>query len=339
MSRRCKWTIVVVVAALICLAVSATAVWAVLTPSQVKGNQLATLAFYANDIPVGWNPQGLAFDGTNVWVANSYGFYPEGNSVSKINASTGAASYYGNLDQGPCALAFDGSYIYVACYKGNFLDKLNPSTGAIVDRWQVVGGPRAVLFDGTYIWVARYLDKAVTRYSKDGNGTSITRSVGAAASALAFDGTSVWVACVGTNSVKKFNASSAALVNTYAVGSQPYALAFDGTSIWTANYASNTVTKLNAANGAVLGTYAVGSGPYALAFDQPGYSNGPVTDPKTYMWVACKNNSMLYKLDTKTGAIVGSYPVGTYPAGLAFDGTNMWVSQYTVNSVAKIRAR
>jgi hypothetical protein len=56
------------------------------------------------------------------------------------------------------------------------------------------------------------------------------------------------------------------------------------------------------------------------------------------MWVAC-GNSNLYKLDVRTGGVVANYPVGTFPVGLAFDGANMWVSQQSVNTVARIRAR
>ncbi len=91
--------------------------------------------------------------------------------------------------------------------------------------------------------------------------------------------------------------------------------------------------------GALVGTYAVGRGPDALAFDQSGYSASPPTDPKTYMWVACRDSSSLSKLDAVTGALVATYPVGTHPTGLAFDGTHIWVTQSGPCSVAKIRAR
>ena len=40
----------------------------------------------------------------------------------------------------------------------------------------------------------------------------------------------------------------------------------------------------------------------------------------------------------RTGAVVGTYSVGTYPAGLAFDGTNIWVANNGSNSVTKLLA-
>jgi len=63
-------------------------------------------------IAVGNQPSSLAFDGTNMWVAN-YG----SNTVMKFNAATG--SQIGNditVGNNPIALAFDGTDMWVANY-------------------------------------------------------------------------------------------------------------------------------------------------------------------------------------------------------------------------------
>ena len=44
------------------------------------------------------------------------------------------------------------------------------------------------------------------------------------------------------------------------------------------------------------------------------------------IWVTNYGSSTVTKLLASTGAIVGTYPVGVYPDSVAFDGTNIWVA-------------
>lgn len=76
---------------------------------------------------VGRSPRGLAYDGTYVWVAN----YND-NTVSKVNASTGAVVGTYAVGSGPVAVVFDGAYIWVANNSANTLSKLNPGSGSAV---------------------------------------------------------------------------------------------------------------------------------------------------------------------------------------------------------------
>jgi DNA-binding beta-propeller fold protein YncE len=72
-------------------------------------------------------------------------------------------------------------------------------------------------------------------------------------------------------------------------------LAFDGANIWVADNASNTVTKLRASDGACAGV-----------------ANPPGSDVS-----AC------------------SVAVGSQPYGVAFDGANIWVTNYNSSTVSK----
>ena len=44
------------------------------------------------------------------------------------------------------------------------------------------------------------------------------------------------------------------------------------------------------------------------------------------------------KLRKADGAVLGSYPVGSIPIGITFDGNNMWVTSLGNDDVTKIRA-
>ena len=67
----------------------------------------------------GTHPFGVAFDGTNIWVAN------EGtNNVTKLRASDGITLGTFAVGTNPTAAAFDGANIWVINDGGNSASKL-----------------------------------------------------------------------------------------------------------------------------------------------------------------------------------------------------------------------
>jgi hypothetical protein len=66
--------------------------------------------------------------------------------------------------------------------------------------------------------------------------------------------------------------------------------------------------------------------PYGIAFDGAN------------IWVANINSNNVTKRVASTGALVGTYPVGTGPSSVAFDGANIWVGNSSGNSVTKLMA-
>jgi hypothetical protein len=268
---------------------------------------------------VGSGPSGVAFDGTNIWVANF-----NSNSVTKMLAGTGEILGTFSVGSGPVGVAFNGVNIWVTNFNSNNVTKLLPSTGATVGTFSVGTGPSGVAFDGgANIWVANFNGNSVTKMFQDG-GTVGTFPVGANPFGVAFDGTNIWVSNFAGNSVTKLLASTGATLGTFTVGAGPYGVAFDGVNIWVANFSGNSVTKLLASTGAALGTFAVAGGPYGVAFDG------------TNIWVTNANSNSVTKLLASTGATLGTVSFGPSPRGAAFDGSNIWVTNN--DSVSKIPA-
>jgi hypothetical protein len=56
----------------------------------------------------------------------------------------------------------------------------------------------------------------------------------------------------------------------------------------------------------------------------------------TNIWVANQGSSGVTKLLASTGAVVGNYAVGGGATGVAFDGTNIWVT-LVVNQDSPLR--
>src|SRR5664279_1565970 len=86
--------------------------------------QVAILRWYpANtaglQFAVGPSPIGVAFDGANIWVANS-----GSSTVTKLQANTGAVVGTFQVGAGPVGVAFDGANIWVANFDDSTVTKL-----------------------------------------------------------------------------------------------------------------------------------------------------------------------------------------------------------------------
>src|SRR5205823_2419476 len=97
---------------------------------------------------VGGGPEGVAFDGTNIWVANEFD-----NTVTKLQASDGA--FLGTFTVGsfPYGVAFDGTNFWVANFGDGTVTKLRASDGALLGIFAAGNGPNFIAFDGANVWI------------------------------------------------------------------------------------------------------------------------------------------------------------------------------------------
>ena len=54
------------------------------------------------------------------------------------------------------------------------------------------------------------------------------------------------------------------------------------------------------------------------------------------IWVTNYSDSTITKLQASSGAVLGTYAVGVSPNGVAFDGTSIWVSSGRDDTVDKL---
>jgi hypothetical protein len=113
---------------------------------------------------------------------------------------------------------------------------------------------------------------------------------------------------------------------TSALGDSPVVIAFDGARIWTANLGGSiSIVTLNPLS---VSTVTTGfSLPIGILYDG---ANMWVTDAGT-------SPGKLFKLDSN-GAIIQTVTVGNSPANPVFDGTNIWVQNFSSNTVTVVRA-
>lgn len=103
---------------------------------------------------LGANPQGIAFDGSRIWIANT-----GDNSVSIYEFTTLVTTISGFSS--PAGVIYDGTNIWVTNSGSNSLDKLD-SNGGIIQSIVVGNIPSFPVFDGTNIWVPNYFSNSIT---------------------------------------------------------------------------------------------------------------------------------------------------------------------------------
>jgi len=147
----------------------------------------------------GSDPDGIAFDGTNMWTANY-----DGNSVTKI-APDGTMTTYTGTGSYPAGIAFDGTNMWVANEYGNSVTKIAPD-GTMTTYTGTGPYPYAIAFDGTNMWTADWsANDKVTEIAPDGTMTTYA-GTGADPIAIAFDGINMWTANYNGSSVTKIAA-------------------------------------------------------------------------------------------------------------------------------------
>src|SRR5580704_16620710 len=288
------------------------------SPEQPAGNgapplsnplKVALLEWYpANQVPtyfsVGQSPDGVAFDGANIWTANN-----GDGTVTKLRSSDGAALGRFSVGGRPSGVCFDGADIWVSDNFGSSVTKLRASDGQVLGKFTVGHQPYWMAFDGGSIWIANGGDGTVTKLrASDGKNLGTFNTGGSVA--VAFDGRYVWVTTYHQSVVRLNQDGSSA--GTFQVGHNPVGVALDGVDIWVANTNDGTVTKLRASDGTTLSTFRTPGSPYGIAFDGQD------------IWVTLPESAGAAQMRPSDGAILYTPGVIGPATGIAFDGANIW---------------
>jgi YVTN family beta-propeller protein len=186
---------------------------------------------------LGSNPYGIAFDGTNVWTANSG---PPG-SVSYLEPGVSFPYIPTTVTSGftsPLGILYDGAHIWVTDLIAGTLLKLDASGGIL--QTVVVGTfPWFPVFDGANIWVPNQGSNSLTVVqASTGNVVATINSDATnrlnAPIAASFDGERVLVANQGGNSVTVFKAADLSFIASVPTGtaSAPGVACSDGINFW-----------------------------------------------------------------------------------------------------------
>jgi len=221
-------------------------------------------------------PQGIAFDGTHIWVINADSY-----TVSKIDVSSNEIVATISVGESPRGIAFDGTHIWVA---DKTVSKIDISTNKIVATVQLEKHPWGIAFDGTHIWVTDDGNNTVSKIDIKSNEIVATVFEVTRPRGIAFDGTHIWVTNEGNDTLSKIDLSINKIVATVFKVTRPRDIVFDGTNIWVTNATKKTVNKIDISKNEIVATVSVGQSPRGIAFDG------------THIWVANYESNDLSKI-------------------------------------------
>ena len=162
----------------------------------------------------------------------------------------------------------------------------------------------------------------------------ITVPVGTNPSGIAFDGRYLWVINNSSADVTRFDPVTK-ISNTFAlIGTFPSTLVYDGQYMWIITLGPE---------GRVRALNSVGSQIFDTNFE-----NGGGNTRAKYMafdgrrlWIPCPASSILGQvtlINAETGAVAVNLNLGARPSVIAFDGTNMWLSDELSPTIMIINA-
>lgn len=197
---------------------------------------------------LGKNPEGIAFDGSSIWTANS------GGSVSRITPGTSpgnwSVSTFTTGFSSPQGAVFAAGSIWITDTALNALLRLN-GDGTIAQAVVVGGYPAYPAFDGRNIWVPNFLDSSLTVVrASDGAVLQTFSAANGNQNGLSFPAQAAFcgAAVAVTNqsgSVSLFRAADLSVLgNVPTPGlSIPFAIASDGVDFWISDSSSSSIGR------------------------------------------------------------------------------------------------
>ncbi len=188
-------------------------------------------------------PQGLTFDGAQIWCADRKSDYlyrvdPRHGEVTDSLPSPGYV---------PRGLAWDGTYLWCVDAGEELLYGIDPATH-IVERTIPcpVSRPNGLAWDGQYLWLADYGDDQLHQISTE-DGTTIMSLPAPSGDpcGLAFDGSYLWVSDRSKDEIYAVTPDTGAVVITlHAPAPHAWGLAWDGAHLWNVDYQTDRMYEI-----------------------------------------------------------------------------------------------
>jgi sugar lactone lactonase YvrE len=261
-----------------------------------SGPQVVPSGTLLANYTVGLFPNNCVFDGTYIWNTNNYDNNNNNNTVTKATTNGETIGTFA-VGFNPCDICIDNAgHIWVACGADGAGNIVKfAQSGSVLGDFSYTGNPAGICFDGTNIWITLFVPGTLVRMNLSGVQQGSPITVGDGPVNLHFDGTNIWCANNGEH------------VNTPAT----------------------TLTKLSP-SGTVLGTFTVGGSPYGICNDASGNIWCTTGAPLGFVQ---PNPGAVVKL-SPSGSVLGTFSMAGNPYWIDFDGTYLWVTQFTSQTVS-----
>jgi len=319
---------------------------------------IGTLAFFIN-------PYGMTSDGTYLYIADM-----GSNNIRRIEIATQSVSTFAGHTDGsagrteaagtgaafitPRGITTDGTDLYVADYGNNTIRKI-AIDGAMVSAFAGTLGAVAGYTDGTGAAATFHSPSGITYhngylYVADTANNRIRR--------IEISSTIVTTLAGQPDVAGTINAGFADGIASGAKFNLPQGLTTDGTYVYVADTANNRIRRISIADGTtetIAGTGSVGSDNGAGDVSTFNLPTG-ITMDGTYLYVTDFGSHVIRKITVGATAAsttvellagsagtagtangIGAAAMFNGPSGIATDGTNLYISDYSGYTIRKIQ--
>jgi len=212
-------------------------------------------------IPVGPDPQGLAFASGELWVAVG-----GSNLIAVVDPAAAKVVLTVQVGNGPVSLATHGDLLWVANSVDGTLSTVDPASGRVIRTVPVGPDPTAVVASAGALWVSLAGSGAVAELDPAGSQVIATVSVGGDPSALAVAGGGVWVANTIDDNIARVSTVTGTVDALLPLPAAPTALASSHGTIWV-TLADGRLARIDIASRRLVAMSAVGASPAAVVAD------------------------------------------------------------------------
>ncbi len=186
---------------------------------------------------------GLAFDGTNLWVADH-----KQDKLVCVNPANGSVlREIPSPGFWPMGLAWDGKSLWNVDSHQKKIFRVDPKDGTILTTIDAPGGsPEALAWDGTTLWVSDLSERSIMKVDlSDGTAVQTFPVPAQSAQGLVFDGSYLWCSDRMTDELYMLDSRSGeVIIILKAPGPYPRGLAYDGEHLWTVDYQKDSLFQL-----------------------------------------------------------------------------------------------
>jgi len=274
--------------------------------------------YITKTIAVGNNPQGITFDGTDIWVVNT-----SDDTVNRIDKDDNIIATI-PVGEDPTGIVFDGINIWVANDSDNTVSRIARSTNTVIAVINVAGAVSELVFANNYIWGWSVNNTTISQIDRTTNAVIDTIIVSNNLGSGIYDGEYLWISTPYNNNVYVIDIIAKNIFNTIAVGNFPDSIAFDGKNIWIVNIDSNNISKINIITQTVVSTLSIDGS--TIFFDGK------------YIYITQGNfpYDRIYIVDIFRDDIVDTI-LNVNSGHLSFDGEYLLVLKPTLDNILKIK--
>lgn len=286
-------------------------------PPTVLASSLPPAGTVAARIPVGTEPQGLAFAAGAIWVPNS-----RDGTVSRIDPATNqivATITIGEPGGGygsPTTVAARGDEIWVGDNEALKLVRIDPATNQIVATIDLTTAPHGIAVGDHALWLS--YQSTLVRLDPDTGETVATIFLdGTGAYGVAATDSAIWVQ--SRILVYRVDPATNTIVASISIpgANNLLGLAADEDSVWTGDWFTYLIYRIDPATNQAVATI-----PWVI--EHPGHY--VITDDS--VWVASNNHLPTYglmRIDLATNDVIGVMSIDICE-GIAAGAGSVWVS-------------